>query len=1197
MTGLPYSARCDDDYETYLRERATRRSWKADVIGIVDSRIVTLPGQIGVEEQNSNEELSVEAEVEGWLAILGRKTDANEGGSGGGVKTVKMKPCFAGLVKEHQRSVVRFAWRRIFTVGEGGCVIAHGMGLGKTIDAITLLATFIHMYESHGMRAKVVYILPPGVVGGLLVDMRKFGCQFEIVSSNTDAGGALCTTCVPTHKPIPVYQNWDYSRQCNKTLQHRHFIFEDVCKWHKTGGVLLLSDNGGQMQKYSYAAAAHEPVASDASYFIGQVVKVYVVECGDYVIENFVLGVVSDILKIPALKLKAKNKPGLNVVVELRNPFPDTVDFVIKFFVEATIESHSVVMHDVSVKWTVRTHEKYQVARMEVDKESADYIATEACRVTDPSYKHHKFQGALIVVDEAHLHLKANSTRSRSLRTAESLAATNKKSGVPLFLFATTKRVLMTGTPIQNKLDELWDLMLLVRRRSGFPKRGFSQLEVPDIKTFRELFVLNGTGGELQRARDAVIRYRFVDDFIDYKNQAYIFKYDLPERFEFIINVRMNALQKIDHRALYASTGTVKTNGAIVDERQATDINIHPDYHLPWHSKLYQYAVVDNAWAGGVAEDEMANRSHIVYRVRQKPDKIVDEEDVCVLSDDEGEADIDSSSEDSNDIGRSDHKQKKSENVQNKTEANSDYSTPINGDDSVWCLPPDVQSIFPDATTMTHETYMNLVHGKIPNTTKSELYKIGCPVVYRLGSETIWRIGTVQECYKDTLLKSPKLMVAVNLVRACVLRGERVVVMCTMKRPLYYIQTQMVATRLAGLTWTSGMNYAVVCGDDINRHEVIQDMNNVNTTLQVVFLTKGVGSTGITLNAFSRMILLDVDWNPAKDQQCMGRIYRYGQQKPVVIYRLVMSDTMEVNKMKLQQQKLITAISVLSGSNDNVQSQTKARVCMSSRPVNPALTYGGGMGGEVEATPRFSDRVLVAALDCGDADSVTSLFCAQSIHSIDMQVIPKEGVEHAGVLDNREVQRYESMICRNKPMKTIIPSAVTWICPVCSALITHELSEECQISDGQEPSSTRQKVLSEHVACLGCHSVFKITHNSVASYRHLLALTPTQSVWPVGVLAGPSNKRMLCKQKKHKLRCPQHQHTKGNALCQNMLNVSFDGGVSLRCDSKKSLVPVHEFTSYLCAICRCNTVAVDVSPITPGGCVCCTSCNLIKNKK
>lgn len=38
---------------------------------------------------------------------------------------------------------------------------------------------------------------------------------------------------------------------------------------------------------------------------------------------------------------------------------------------------------------------------------------------------------------------------------------------------------------------------------------------------------------------------------------------------------------------------------------------------------------------------------------------------------------------------------------------------------------------------------------------------------------------------------------------------------------------------------------------------------------------------------------MDQDWNPLYDEQSIGRVYRYGQTKPVTVYRLITATTIE----------------------------------------------------------------------------------------------------------------------------------------------------------------------------------------------------------------------------------------------------------------------------------------------------------------
>ncbi|XP_027044335.1 DNA excision repair protein ERCC-6-like, partial [Pocillopora damicornis] len=58
-------------------------------------------------------------------------------------------------------------------------------------------------------------------------------------------------------------------------------------------------------------------------------------------------------------------------------------------------------------------------------------------------------------------------------------------------------------------------------------------------------------------------------------------------------------------------------------------------------------------------------------------------------------------------------------------------------------------------------------------------------------------------------------------------------------------------------------------------------------------LTTQVGGVGITLTSADRVVIFDPSWNPASDAQAVDRVYRIGQKKTVVIYRLITCGTLE----------------------------------------------------------------------------------------------------------------------------------------------------------------------------------------------------------------------------------------------------------------------------------------------------------------
>jgi SNF2 family DNA or RNA helicase len=73
------------------------------------------------------------------------------------------------------------------------------------------------------------------------------------------------------------------------------------------------------------------------------------------------------------------------------------------------------------------------------------------------------------------------------------------------------------------------------------------------------------------------------------------------------------------------------------------------------------------------------------------------------------------------------------------------------------------------------------------------------------------------------------------------------------------------------------------------------------------------GGFGLNLTAADYVFVMDPWWNPATEEQAIDRAHRIGQDKPVMVYRLVATDTIEEKVVALQQRKRDLFARVIDG--------------------------------------------------------------------------------------------------------------------------------------------------------------------------------------------------------------------------------------------------------------------------------------------
>jgi superfamily II DNA or RNA helicase len=71
----------------------------------------------------------------------------------------------------------------------------------------------------------------------------------------------------------------------------------------------------------------------------------------------------------------------------------------------------------------------------------------------------------------------------------------------------------------------------------------------------------------------------------------------------------------------------------------------------------------------------------------------------------------------------------------------------------------------------------------------------------------------------------------------------------------------------------------------------------------VMLVSLKAGGTGLNLTAADHVFLLDPWWNPKVEDQAADRAHRIGQDRPVMVYRMVAKDTVEEGILALQERK------------------------------------------------------------------------------------------------------------------------------------------------------------------------------------------------------------------------------------------------------------------------------------------------------
>ncbi|KAI5357757.1 Putative helicase, P-loop containing nucleoside triphosphate hydrolase, SNF2-like domain superfamily [Septoria linicola] len=140
----------------------------------------------------------------------------------------------------------------------------------------------------------------------------------------------------------------------------------------------------------------------------------------------------------------------------------------------------------------------------------------------------------------------------------------------------------------------------------------------------------------------------------------------------------------------------------------------------------------------------------------------------------------------------------------------------------------------------------------------------------------------------ETLVtESGKMLLLDRLLPELLSRGHKVLIFSQFKTQLDLLETY--CTDLRG--WSTSRIDGSVAQTD--RQQQILDFNDTKSDTNIFLLSTRAGGQGINLAAADTVLLFDSDWNPQQDLQAQDRAHRIGQTRPVIVYRFATKGTVE----------------------------------------------------------------------------------------------------------------------------------------------------------------------------------------------------------------------------------------------------------------------------------------------------------------
>ena len=458
----------------------------------------------------------------------------------------------------------------------------------------------------------------------------------------------------------------------------------------------------------------------------------------------------------------------------------------------------------------------------------------------------------------------------------------NAKSGLSLALgeIRTRRRVVLTGTPLQNNLREYHCMINFVRPGLLKTEREFVRDFVGPILNGQ---CVDSTADDVRRMKFRIsVLGKILKGVVDRKDYSVLRAY-LPPKHEYVIAVRLSRLQSqlytrylefIGAREVLAVAGAAPpaTAAALLAKPRAQVFEAFHSLARVWtHPGVLEMDRTKDVRArGGGGGGGGRGRGGRGGGYTSLDDFIVSSDEDDDWSDEEEK-----------------RRRRRRQQLKKAKERKAKAAAEGRADESE-TTPPAAAAAAAAASADGEPAWWGTLLRKVSVT--SEALGASCLPPYEEGT-------------------SGKLLFLLEVLEQAKQAGEKVLVFTQSLLMMELIERTLEG--LDGGAWKLGGTYFRLDGstDKETRQAWIERFTE-RPRARLFLISTRAGGLGVNLVAANRVVIMDASWNPSNDHQAVFRSYRFGQSRPVYIYRLVAHGTMEekVYNRQITKQDLATRV-------------------------------------------------------------------------------------------------------------------------------------------------------------------------------------------------------------------------------------------------------------------------------------------------